>query len=90
MKAPGYHIWRPIAVNTVYVTYLEQHRVHSKCSIDGSCHRSLIPLSQSPSSVVTSFLYVFHYRGEAGRTGQVYGPSNGYVHLGLYGSLLQI
>ena len=28
--------------------------------------------------------------GEAGQISQVYGPSNGYIHLGLHGRLLQI
>ena len=40
--------------------------------------------------MVTSFLYIFHYMGEAGQISQLYGPSNGYVHSGLHGSLLQI
>ena len=28
--------------------------------------------------------------GEAGQISQLYGPSNGYIHSGLHGSLLQI
>lgn len=57
-----------------------------------SCHCScrLTPLTKPPSTIVTGFPYGVCYWGESALTCQVYGPPNGYMHLGLHDHLLWI